>query len=163
MVLRSGTERRHVVNMSVFERTWARGKYWAMVALPPDRLPATAQEFSFVKSVAALEALGNFRAARTGYRTTVKEWPGSLIGWMGLGNSTFTLGDTSAAEDAFRQALTISPDYPPALNNIADLLARRGEFVEAKTLAMRALINDKGRSPVYKQTLEEIRARFPSK
>lgn len=158
LVMRSGTERRHVVDMGVFERTWARGKHWAMVALPPDRIPASAEEFPFLKSVAALETLGNVHAAHAGYRSAVTRWPHSLIGWMGLGNSAFDLGVPAQAEAAYRQALTISPDYPPALNNVADLLAHRGDLEEAETLATRAVEIDKGHSPIFSQTLAEIRA-----
>ena len=40
LILRSGTERRRVTRLSTFEFTWRRGDYWALVVLPPDRLPA---------------------------------------------------------------------------------------------------------------------------
>src|SRR5207237_1128123 len=44
LYLRSGTTRRQVMAFTVNEIVWMRSGYWAMVALPPDRIAATAQE-----------------------------------------------------------------------------------------------------------------------
>ena len=44
IILRSGADARHIVSMQLFERTWQRGDFWAMVSMPPGRLPHTARE-----------------------------------------------------------------------------------------------------------------------
>lgn len=48
-------------------------------------------------------------------------------------------GRPAAAEDAFRSALTLAPDYLPASVNLADLLARTGREAEAER-ALRAAL-----------------------
>ena len=47
IVLRSGVTRRLPMTLDTFEHTWARSGRWAMLALPPERLPATATESSY--------------------------------------------------------------------------------------------------------------------
>jgi hypothetical protein len=55
VTLHSGVTERLQMSLFTFERTWSRGGQWAMVALPPSRLPATAQPDSFMVAAAALE------------------------------------------------------------------------------------------------------------
>ena len=40
--LRSGDTKRLAIPFTIFEYMWTKGGYWAMVTMPPDRLPATA-------------------------------------------------------------------------------------------------------------------------
>lgn len=44
IILRSGLEHRLVMPLSIFQRTWQRGGSWAMLAIPSDKLPATATQ-----------------------------------------------------------------------------------------------------------------------
>ena len=44
LVLRSGTQEREVMPFAAHEVVWMRSGYWAMVAVPPDRIPVTAEE-----------------------------------------------------------------------------------------------------------------------
>ncbi|MGE0081134.1 MAG: PA2778 family cysteine peptidase [Thiohalomonadaceae bacterium] len=155
LVLRSGARRRHVVPLALFERTWARGGRWAMVALPPEKLPRTAEELPFLRSVAAFEELGDAATARRGYEAAVQRWPASVAGWMAVGNAAYAQGEPGQAERAWRRALAISADYAPALNNLAQLLAETGRQDEALSLARRAVAAD-GENPVYRETLQAI-------
>jgi ABC-type bacteriocin/lantibiotic exporter with double-glycine peptidase domain len=52
VILRSGVEERHQTSLNTFERTWARGKYWGIVVLPPDKLPETADAQRVLRSLA---------------------------------------------------------------------------------------------------------------
>ena len=54
--LRSGSEKRQVMRIKDFERSWVKSQRWAFVALPPDRLPATARESDFVVDCGRLRA-----------------------------------------------------------------------------------------------------------
>ena len=56
LVLRSGTLERDVVPFAAHEVVWMRSGYWAMVAVPPERIPATAEEKSWLNAIAALRA-----------------------------------------------------------------------------------------------------------
>ena len=44
IILRSGLERRQALSLTTFEHTWESAGYWAMLALPPGRMPRTATE-----------------------------------------------------------------------------------------------------------------------
>ncbi|MGB5426332.1 MAG: PA2778 family cysteine peptidase, partial [Gammaproteobacteria bacterium] len=55
LILRSGTTRRWRTTLSTFERTWARGNYWALVILPPDEMPATARLPDYLRATRELE------------------------------------------------------------------------------------------------------------
>ena len=67
LVLRSGTQERDVMPFAAHEVVWMRSGYWAMVAVPPDRIPATAEEKSWLGAIAALERTGQARGAGIAY------------------------------------------------------------------------------------------------
>ena len=84
VIRRSGTRARITTPFTIFEKIWKEEKYWAMVAIPPDRVPATANEARYTAAVVALEQTGQTRSAITAYDTLLKRWPGSLAaGWDG--------------------------------------------------------------------------------
>lgn len=135
IVLRSGTIERHVNDLRRFERTWARGERWAFVALPPDRLPATADTLSWLRAVNELEQTGMLSAAASGYRTAIARWPDEHIGYVGLANAQFAAGDFRAAEQALRDLLQTQPRRHEAWNNLAHVLAARQCGHEARGAA----------------------------
>jgi tetratricopeptide (TPR) repeat protein len=155
MVLRSGVTHRLSMSLDTFERTWARSGHWAMMALPPDRLPAVAAETTYVPAVAALERVAP-AAAREGYRTALARWPASVPALIGLGNASYALRDLSAAQAAFRQATVAHPESPDAWNNLAQTLHELGSRAEALAAARRAVALGGPRLPSYRATLEDI-------
>ncbi|MFQ5932299.1 MAG: PA2778 family cysteine peptidase [Nitrospiraceae bacterium] len=159
LVLHSGFEPRKVVLMRLFERTWARGKNWGVVVLPPDELPASAEETPFVRAVVGLEKAGRSTAAARGYRAALTRWPQSYGALMGLGNSLYALGDLPGAEKAFRAATFARPNAGGAFNNLAEILMVQGRPSEALPYAMQAVEIGGPLRPVFLQTLEEIRSR----
>ena len=159
VVLRSGIEQRHVVPLKLFERTGRRGGYWAMVVLPPQRLPATAEERPYLNVVAALERHGDPAQAMAAYGRALTRWPQSLGGWIGLGNTRYALGDKQGAAEAFARAVAAHPESAAAHNNLAQALADLGRFDEAEAAARRALEIGGPLTSTYQETLTEIRAR----
>jgi tetratricopeptide (TPR) repeat protein len=139
VVLRSGRERRHVVPLEVFERTWRRADYWAVVVMPPDRLPRTAQETPYLQAVVALERLKLWNEANRAYRAALTRWPDSLGAQLGDGNSRYALHDIAGAEQAYRAAATAHPDSGIAFNNLAQALADQGRWLEAEQAIERTL------------------------
>lgn len=140
IILRSGREKRQVIPLTTFERTWARGGHWAMVALPPGKIPRSAEEVSYVSAVSALERMGQFAAARRGYLAAVERWPRSLAARIGAGNAAYRMRDLEQAEVDFRQAVTIYPDSVAALNNLAQTLSDLGRDEEALQYVRRAMV-----------------------
>lgn len=156
VVLRSGRAERRLTEITTFERTWRRAEHWALVVLPPGRLPRTAEELRYLNAVAALEQTGQWEAANLAYRTALQKWPKSLIARMGIGNSAYALGHPAAAVDSFRAILTLEPDYAPAHNNLAYALLALGDGDEALRHARRAVTLGGDHSQEYLSSLREI-------
>lgn len=138
-VVRSGHRARDEWSYSFLEFFWKDSGYWAMLALPPGALPATAREAEFAAAVAALEQAGGKREARESYEALLKRWPTNLVGLFGLGNVDYALGDLAGAERAFRRAAEAHPQSAPAFNNLAHVLAQLGRLAEAERAARRAV------------------------
>lgn len=160
LVLRSGTEQRHIVSLTLFERTWRRGGYWAAVILNPDQPPVTVDEVAYLRAVLAFEQAGNGLVAAKGYRTAIRSWPQSVAAWFGLGNTLYQMGNRGDAERAYSHALGLDASYAPALNNLAWLLAERGDLSEAERLAVRAVEIGGVGAGDYERTLIDIRQKL---
>jgi tetratricopeptide (TPR) repeat protein len=155
VVVRSGVTRRLTMSLDTFEHTWARSGHWAMAALPPDRLPATAVESSYLAAVAALERLAP-AAARRGYETALARWPGSVAARLGLGNASYALGDLPGAAAAYLRATLDHPEAADAWNNLAQALHESGSRAQALAAARRAVSLGGPRLPAYRETLDGI-------
>ena len=141
----------------VFEYVWKDDGRWAMVAVPPDRLPVTATEPRYARAVAALEKGGQTKAAQVAYQALLGRWPDSLAGEMGLGNTAYTLKDLETAESAFKRATEDHPEAPAAFNNLAQVLVDRGKIDSALAAAERAVSLGGPLLATTQATLEEIR------
>jgi hypothetical protein len=159
IVLRSGLERRHVVPLETFERTWRRADYWAIVVMPPDRLPATAEETPYLQAAVALERLQRWGDAVRAYRVALKRWPDSLGAQLGIGNSRYAQHDFAGAEQAYRDATTAHPDSGIAFNNLAQALADQGRWREAETSITKALSLGGAHLKDFQATAAEIRGK----
>lgn len=157
VVLRSGTTRRLTMTLSTFERTWARGGHWAMVALLPQQLPETAVEADYVAAAAALERV-TAAAARQAYAAALARWPANFAARIGTGNAAYALGDLTAAEAAYRRATLDHPQVGDAWNNLAQVQFELGRKNEALIAAQRAVALGGPRIAHYRTTLETITA-----
>ena len=163
VLLRSGRDERRVLPFKLFERTWRRADYWAMVALPPDRLPFTAEEIPYVQAVTPLERLSRWPETAAAYATALQRWPKSLPARMGLGNSRYALGDLRGAEEAFRRATLDHPDAAAAFNNLAQVLADLDRLPEARAAARHAVELDGPQCETFRDTLKQIEAKLENK
>jgi len=139
LILRSGTTERQVMPFTVHEMVWKRSGYWAMVALPPDRIAVTASEQRWLGAVAALERAGDARNARLGYTSFLKRWPENVTAAVGLANTHHALGALPEAERVLREAVRRDPDSVIALNNLAQTLSDQGRNEEALPFVERAV------------------------
>lgn len=157
IVLRSGTERRLVMRIDDFDRSWAKAERWAFVALPPDRLPATAREADFVAAAANLERVSPAHA-RSAYQTALAAWPRNLFARIGLGNAAYRLRQLDQAEAAYRQATVDHPEAGDAWNNLAQVLHETRRLAQAREAAQRAVALGGPRLATYESTLRSIEA-----
>ena len=159
LVLRSGRQRRELLSLEVFERTWRRGERWAVVVMPPGELPSTARELPYLRAVLPFEQAGAWQTAARAYAAAWQRWPDSAGAGMGLGNSEYGRGDFAAAAAAYRRLLARRPGFAPALNNLAQTLAESGDLAAAERYAREALAAG-GQNKVYAETLQAIRSRM---
>ncbi len=138
VLLHSGEEARQALPGFTFEHTWSRSGRFALIALRHDQPPlfATAADW--------LQTLADAHAGPDAWQIATARWPASATAWFGLGNAWLTqspaAGNThSQAEQAFRQALAADSSFLPAANNLAMLLARRGERPAALLVLDQAL------------------------
>jgi len=157
VILHSGVTAGEVLSSRVFMNIWQRSRYWGLLVLPPDRLPAGAREREWLAAVASLERSGQWRAAAIGYVTALKRWNESFAAWMGLGNTHFDLNKLEDSAKAFHQAALLQPDNGMALNNLAHVLAEQGKWEEALAAAQRAVELGGPFLDTFRQTLEEIK------
>lgn len=156
IMLRSGRAPERMMAIDTFEHTWRRGDYWALVVLSPDDLPASADVVHVERAAVALERVGRAQEAVIAYSAILKRWPKSYAALMGLGNVRYENGDLAAAESAFRLAISEHPERAEAWNNLAYVLATKGQQKEAVAAAERAIKLSPGNEQPYLETLQDL-------
>ena len=134
--------------MFAFERTWARGQYWAMLALKPGQLPATAEPQAYTAAAATLERT-DARGAQQAFAAALQRWPDDRAALLGAGNTAYALGQRDAAARAYRQAVHKHPDFADGWNNLAQVLLELNRRQEASQAIARAVALGGERLPAY--------------
>jgi tetratricopeptide (TPR) repeat protein len=162
LILRSGETERQTLAFTLHEMMWKRSNYWAMVAMPPDRIPRTADETRWLAAIAALERAGAARAARTAYGTFLERWPANVNAAVGLANTHHALGELRLAETVLREAATRAPESVVVLNNLAQTLSDQGRDDEALPYIERAsaLISRAPGEGPFADAVRETRAKI---
>ena len=138
MLLHSGRTPQMEMSLYAFERTWARGNYWAMLALPPDKLPATLDARNAALAIASLEPL-NTAAAQTAYTTALQRWGDNPNLLLGLGNTLYAQHDLTGAATHYRRAVDANPAFADGWNNLAQVLLEQGNTEQALAAIQRAV------------------------
>jgi hypothetical protein len=156
LILRSGTDKRKEMRFPFNEFVWMRSGYWAMVAVPPDRMPVTAEEDRWLAAIAAFERAAEPRLARIAYARFLQRWPENTGASIGLANTLHAMGNLKEAEGVLREAARHSPDSPIVLNNLAQTLSDQGEDEAALPIIERAVAAGGPFAEQIKQTRQEI-------
>lgn len=156
VILRSGEIKQYINSFSVFEHTWQRSQYWGLVILPKDKLPATSNAFSYLKSVVPFEEINKNEIAYVAYQTALKKWPDDKHLLMAYSNASYTKKKYQVAENYYRKVITNEPNYAPALNNLAQLLFDLKRYKEARIYAEKAVLNADKYKVEYEKTLRSI-------
>jgi len=135
LVLRSGTTRRWTGSFRQFERSWAKGNRWAVVAVAPDQLPRTVKETVWLRAASDLEQTGRQASALRAYETAAQHWSSGLS-WFALANAHYAQGDKRAAERALRTSVRRDGSFAAGWFNLSQVLAERG--CQAQSLAAQA-------------------------
>jgi tetratricopeptide (TPR) repeat protein len=142
VILRSGTDRRRIMELDTFLRTWRRGEYWAMVVLRPDELPASVDRERYFTAISALEETGQLESAGQAWQTAAIYWPDDHVVRFGIANVAFARGDFVAAEEKYRELLQDNGALVIARNNLALALAEQRRFDEASAEIGRAIADN---------------------
>lgn len=145
------------------EVVWMRSGYWAMVTVPPDRIPASAEEKSWLSAIAAFERVSNARTARVAYTTFLGRWPENVNARIGLANTHHALGELGDAEAVLREAARRNPDSVVVLNNLAQTLSDLGRNEEALPVIERASAAGGPFAGAVQKTRETILERLKKK
>ena len=138
LLLHSGRTAQLAMSLFTFERTWARGDHWAMVALPVAQVPATAQADAYAQAIAALERL-QAAPARSAYAAALRQWPTHRVLLLGAGTTAYPLGDRTGAAAAYARAVQVDPDFADAWNNLAQVQLEQGALPAAAASVARAV------------------------
>ena len=155
-ILRSGDQKRHVTSASRFVRTWQRAGYWGALSLQPGEMPASPDADKYVRSVAAVEAIGDIASAAAGYHAATERWPKHSLAWLGMGNAYYAQGNLDSAESAYKRILSMDSDHLIALNNLSQVQIDRGCFKDASATLDAALSAAKSDTTIYR-TIQETR------
>ena len=153
LILRSGTTEREVLPFPAHEFFWKRSGYWAMVALPPGRMPATAEESRWLGAIVATERVAGGQAVA--YRQFLQRWPANAPAAVALANVHYKAGELRDAEAVLREAVRHNPDSVIALNNLAQTLSDQGRSREALPFIEQAAA--RGAGGPYAAAVEDTR------
>ncbi|HET9580711.1 MAG TPA: PA2778 family cysteine peptidase [Usitatibacter sp.] len=138
VIMRSGLNRRQEAPFAALEYTWKGSDRWAMVALSPQRIPATAQAERYTQAVVDFARVASPQAARRAYEAVLARWPGNVAAQVGLSNILYSAGDLKGSEALLRDAAARHPESVPVLNNLAQVLSDQGRLDEALATIQRA-------------------------
>ncbi len=138
VTLRSGDEARRSMSMTDFDTSWVKAQRWAFVALPAERLPATANAAEFVNAAITLERASPEHAARA-YQTALNAWPDNLLARLALGNIHYRQHDLAAAQNQYTRATLAHPESADAWNNLAQVLYDTQQLPQAREAIAKAV------------------------
>lgn len=139
VILRSGTMQREIMSLDAFERTWARGDYWAVIISQPDTLPEFVGQHEAMQQALALEKITRTASAHAVYAQISARWPEYAPARFGLANTAYALGNGTLAEAQWRLLLAQPQPLLPVFHNLGQYLLEQNRADEAKIILQQAL------------------------
>jgi len=133
IILHSGTDQATQSRWNRFLRTWARGRYWGFVLLPPGELPDSVQPEPLLQALAPM----NYNALPH-WETAVTRFPENGRLRFGYANALWQDQQRGAALTAYRATVERAPKMAPAWNNLAYALRDDGDAEGARAAVCRA-------------------------
>ena len=139
LILRSGTERRHIDTRDRFLRSWQASQNWAAVITSPDQPPATATGDGFIRALTATERYLSPELVASAHAAALARWPADPLVLLASGNLAYAAGLLDRAIADYRTLLAIDPGHAAGRNNLASALLDAGCPQAAMAEAERAL------------------------
>ena len=126
IIVHSGTQKAQREPFSLFMRLWNRSERWAVIALPADQLPASAEPLAYLRAASDLEQSRQLDAAKRAYTAALHAWPEQAAGRFGLGNVAWAQNQPEQAVAQFRTLVSDFPTLKAGWNNLAVALTAVG-------------------------------------
>ncbi|MDZ4785275.1 MAG: PA2778 family cysteine peptidase [bacterium] len=159
-ILHSGQKSVQKISFTPFDNTWARSGYWAVVVLPPEKLPSTAESKQFLESIHSLEEAGKLEESIKAYDAARNRWPSEASFLLGQATAYYQRGELLKSEKLFKEGSRKFPNSQALLNNYAEVLAKRGKLKEALGIAQKAVGLSGPFHEISQRTLNSIQDRI---
>ncbi len=161
IILRSGKHKRRVTKFSLFERTWKRSGYWAIVVTPANKIPATATALGWMIALSVYEKdAPNHQSVKQAYRTALKRWPQHSILHLTSANYWYRQKSWHQASLYYRKAVSLDPQNADAWNNFANLQLALNRYQQALISSQKAIRIGGRNLNTYQRTLQEIQQKI---
>ena len=161
LILHSGTHKNYRLAMKTFMRTWQRSDYWALVAVPPKLMPATASERNYLQAASDMESIGALTVANTAYQQALQRWPDNQVAMMGRANIAYAQGRYAVSAAGFKQLLLQDKRYANGWNNLAYALLAM--HCDTQALAAVVQANKLTENNAFEDSVLQIRADIDAK
>jgi tetratricopeptide (TPR) repeat protein len=158
VILRSGTEKRHLERTARFVRSWRRANGWALIVVRAGELPATARSEPYLHALLDAEKYLAPPDIARAYESAIGRWPEDEMIMFAAATRKLQEASWQEAEEMYRELLARQPNHAAARNNLASVLLAREQYDAALREAERALeqANDPRLIAAIKDTLASI-------
>jgi tetratricopeptide (TPR) repeat protein len=140
--LHSGTEKNRIAELKVFERTWQRGQYWLLAAVPTDTSSLHFDPFIYASAAQDLLSRGKHTHGINALENAIRQWPDYWLSYFLLGNYYLAIDNAQAAfwyKQGLVHAHQQAEQQAAYLNNYAYSLSLSGCKQRAMEMIEKAL------------------------
>jgi len=160
IILRSGKHKRRITKLKLFERTWKRSGYWAIVVTPANKIPKTATAIAWLTALSLYESdTKDSRQVKLAYRIALKRWPKSSLLHLTSGNYWYQKKSWKQAGIYYGKSVQLDPKNSDAWNNYANLMLKLKRYRQAEIFSRKAIKIGGRNLKSYQRTLLQIQSR----
>ncbi len=161
IILRSGKNRRRVTKLKLFERTWKRSGYWALVITPATKIPKTATAIGWLTALSIYETdTNNVVKIKKAYKVALKKWPHNSLLHLTSANYWFQVNGYQQAGKYYHRAVQLNPKNGDAWNNFANLMLKQKRYRRARQYSRKAVQTGGSNLKAYQRTLSEAQRKI---
>jgi tetratricopeptide (TPR) repeat protein len=138
-ILHTGLTPKHLMSFELFERTWARGEYWMLAPLPPEKISKYLDPFIFINAAYDMLNIANEERGIHFLKSATKQWPENWLPYFLIANHFI---ETTPVESVkwFSLGLEAGQSEPAYLNNYSIALLNIGEHQAAMEMIKNAIL-----------------------